>query len=344
MAASAIAALKQVEFDHDKAEHSQHEASKQTCCSKLSWSINNKFPVQSIKAALSKFLTKSYDLLTILISVADITTDVWVIYNFQRENRETFFTIALIVMILAQLSYAVAAMIRIQPVYSNEICGSNCCGYMIQFGFMLLLSPFMSFIFFVLSESPDGYLAKCLEWFGYEDGLESNSVNSNQASILIWIKHKAIKHMGFILEAMIEALPQSIIQLIAIVYYQDTQLINIVSICISLLSVATKTMVFSVAIDFRVFIFNWLSLVCDFFGIFAIVCWYVRMDIYFCFISCVVFDMLLFFFFLSCFFWVFMFACVVCVIHSFFSGLFFLFFFFFLLFFFFYCSFCNVIV
>ena len=75
--------------------------------------------------------------------------------------------------------------------------------------------------------------------------------------------------------ALVEALPQSIIQLIAIVYYQDTQIINIVSICISLLSVATKTMVFSMAIDFRVFIFNWLSLFCDFFGIFAIVAWYV---------------------------------------------------------------------
>ena len=77
----------------------------------------------------------------------------------------------------------------------------------------------------------------------------------------------------FFLIAMIEALPQSVIQLIAIVYYQDNQLINIVSICISLLSVVTKAMVFSVAIDFRVFIYNWLSLVCDFFGVFAIVAW-----------------------------------------------------------------------
>ena len=73
----------------------------------------------------------------------------------------------------------------------------------------------------------------------------------------------------------VQALPQSIIQLIAIVYYQDTEYINIISICISLISVATKTLVFSVAIDFRVFFFNWLSLVCDFFGVFAIVSWYV---------------------------------------------------------------------
>ena len=80
---------------------------------------------------------------------------------------------------------------------------------------------------------------------------------------------------------MFEALPQSIIQLIAIVYYQDTELINVISICISLLSVATKTMVFSVAIDYRVFFFNWLSLMCDFFAIFAIVSWYVIFVIFF---------------------------------------------------------------
>ena len=98
------------------------------------------------------------------------------------------------------------------------------------------------------------------------------------------LNFRLIKHMGFIMEALIEALPQSIIQLIAIVYYQDTEYINVISIIISLISVSTKTLVFSVAIDFRVFIFNWLSLVCDFFGVFAIVSWYVIFILFmFCF-------------------------------------------------------------
>ena len=51
---------------------------------------------------------------------------------------------------------------------------------------------------------------------------------------------------------MIEALPQSIIQLIAIVYFEETEIINVISIIISLTSVATKSMVFSIAIDFKV--------------------------------------------------------------------------------------------
>ena len=61
--------------------------------------------------------------------------------------------------------------------------------------------------------------------------------------------------------------------MIAIVYYDETEWLNIISILISLISVATKSLVFSQAIEFSVFIFNWLSLVTDFFGIFCILSW-----------------------------------------------------------------------
>ena len=61
--------------------------------------------------------------------------------------------------------------------------------------------------------------------------------------------------------------------MIAIVYFDETELINIISILISLLSVATKSLVFSQAVEFSAFIFNWLSLVTDFFGIFCILSW-----------------------------------------------------------------------
>ena len=61
--------------------------------------------------------------------------------------------------------------------------------------------------------------------------------------------------------------------MIAIVYYDETELINIISILISLLSVAAKSLIFSKAIIFSVFIFNWLSIVTDFFGIFCSLSW-----------------------------------------------------------------------
>ena len=276
-----IAALRNVEFknnDASKADVNDSEPpqeANESCWEKFTWWINDNIAFQSIISCLSTSLTNCYDILTILISVADVTTDVWVIYNFKIAKRNTFFIIALIVMLFAQFSYAMAFMLRFKV---TTIKKSSCRYRLTVFLLILPLTPFMSFIFYWCTEFPQNCFIKFLEkYFDIEDriDIQDGSSATNEAKLMIWIKKKATKHMGFILEAMIEALPQSIIQLIAIVYYQDTQIINIASICISLLSVATKTMVFSVAIDFRAFIFNWLSLVCDFFGVFAIVVWYV---------------------------------------------------------------------
>ena len=57
--------------------------------------------------------------------------------------------------------------------------------------------------------------------------------------------------------------------MIAIIYYQELTLIGVISIVLSLLSVSTKSFIFSSAVTLNVFIFNWLSLVTDFFGIFC---------------------------------------------------------------------------
>ena len=272
-----IAELRQLELhegDHVAASI-DNETTNESCCDRCSWKIRNAIPVSSIVDCLATVLTNSYDLLTILISIADVTTDIWVIYKFYIDKRETFFIIALIVMILAQLSYALAFVFRFEPRYNSyRVNGSRRLRRIKLFLFILPLTPVVSFLFFWCTVSPNNLFISFIDyWIDIQDQFDAD-VDPNLPKILIWIKKKLVKHMGFILEAMIEALPQSIIQLIAIVYYQDTELINIISICISLLSVTTKTMVFSFAIDFKVFIYNWLSLVCDFFGVFAIISWY----------------------------------------------------------------------
>ena len=74
---------------------------------------------------------------------------------------------------------------------------------------------------------------------------------------------------------MIEAFPQSILQLAAIVYFEDWNLIAIISITISMASVAAKSLVFSVAgaINIKQMAFNWLCAITDFCGIFFVVSW-----------------------------------------------------------------------
>ena len=269
--------LRQVELkggETEKQLNSTRESDpEETCCQKISSRLSSIVDCSSLIECVSSTLTYSYDLLTILISIADVTTDIWVIVKFYNDKRQTFFIISLLVMILAQLSYAVAFVFRFQPQWRATNRQTELRG-LAMFCTILPLTPIMSFIFYWCEiNNKNWFITLMKKLFDIDDELDLDSKDPNQPKILLWIKKKARKHMGFILEAMVEALPQSIIQLIAIVYYQDTQIINIISICISLLSVATKTMVFSVAIDFKVFIFNWLSLVCDFFGIFAIICW-----------------------------------------------------------------------
>ena len=63
--------------------------------------------------------------------------------------------------------------------------------------------------------------------------------------------------------------------MVAIVIYKEANLIAIISIIISMLSVASKSFVFSIAsaLTLKQLFFNWLSAVTDFFGIFCILSW-----------------------------------------------------------------------
>ena len=84
---------------------------------------------------------------------------------------------------------------------------------------------------------------------------------------------KINKHGGFILEAFMEALPQSILQLTAMVYYKETNIISIGSILLSMTSIMTKSFVISQGVEWKSYLFCWLCVITDFFSIFFIVSW-----------------------------------------------------------------------
>ena len=84
---------------------------------------------------------------------------------------------------------------------------------------------------------------------------------------------KLNKHGGFILEAFLEALPQSILQLVSMVVYEETSSIAVISILLSMTSIMTKTLIISRGIDWKSYIFGWLCVCSDFFNIFFLVSW-----------------------------------------------------------------------
>ena len=88
-----------------------------------------------------------------------------------------------------------------------------------------------------------------------------------------WIRSKLNKHLGFLLEAAIEAFPQSLLQIVAIVVYQEANYVSIISILLSMFSVTTKSLILSQGIEIYTFVWSWLCVVTDFFGIFFTLTW-----------------------------------------------------------------------
>eukprot|EP01083_Nonionella_stella_P114976 340421_1 len=191
----------------------------------------------------------SYDILTILVSIADVTTDIIVLIDFYEKERMTFFIISFIVLIIAQCSYAMAFSIWFETV--EEI------GYFLACCLFCGILPFGSFVAFCI------YLKD-------EDVFQPSDSDSPMTK---WIKRKLSKHIGFVLEALIEAFPQSLIQITAIVYYQEANIIAILSILISMASVMSKSLLLSQGVEKFTFIWTWLCAVTDFFGIFFTLTW-----------------------------------------------------------------------
>ena len=59
----------------------------------------------------------------------------------------------------------------------------------------------MSFIFFWLSFE-NNFIVKMLKYFDFDDDMDVET-NKKQAPIVVWIETKLVKHLGFIMEAMI---------------------------------------------------------------------------------------------------------------------------------------------
>ena len=60
-----------------------------------------------------KVCNVGYDLLTILVSIADVVTDVIVLIDFYNKDRMIFFGISLAILILAQCAYTMAFSIKL---------------------------------------------------------------------------------------------------------------------------------------------------------------------------------------------------------------------------------------
>ena len=180
-----------------------------------------------------------------------------------------FFWISLSILILAQISY-------ISVFYFNHGDFDSDGRWILSLICTIPFSPILSFIFYLVSYDNSIIRTFIDKLFCFNFSWHSQTPDPNQTPAQQYLDEKLYKHLGFILEASIEAFPQSILQLTAIVYYNEPNIISILSILISMSSVCSKILLLVLtgnSLKWRMKLFIWLSFVVDFFGIFFIVCY-----------------------------------------------------------------------
>eukprot|EP01083_Nonionella_stella_P093035 260585_1 len=210
-----------------------------------------------------------YDIVAELISILDVTTDVIVCIQFYQADRTIFFGISLTILCLALIAYDITFIYlfaRHNKAHEN----------LALFFILILFTPFLPFVFYFTYEA-DNYLSLLLERICciHIDIEDRSYIDSNASSLRRFFQEKVQKHVGFILESLVEAFPQAILQMTAVVVYNEANTIAILSILLSILSLASKSFVFSIAsaTNLKQLFFNWLCAVTDVFGIFFVVSW-----------------------------------------------------------------------
>ena len=193
-------------------------------------------------------------------------------YGYWIQDRMVFFTISIIIVILAQITYAFWFSAR----YGEQL---PMWGRVLLFFSVLPIAPFISFVFMCTVKN-DTLCSRCINASGLR--VADWGFDENDTPLKLWMKKKIARHFIFLQEAIFEAFPQCILQLIALVYYQEASfavhdpfaIINIVSILISITSIASKSLIASAnALNIKFVLYHWVFFCFDFFFIFFSVCW-----------------------------------------------------------------------
>lgn len=215
------------------------------------------------------------DLVVVLFSLCDIFLDVAVCQQFYANGQKGYFYVSVLIFFFAQFSY--------------------CFLFVSTWG--KHLSPGLKVLVF-LSVLPIGQLIPFFTWietfrFSWLDralvraGLQPTACGGTARDMervedeqhasgdILWgyIQNKYQAHAGFLAEALAEAIPQCILQTIAIITTGQPSLLFIVSITISICVISSKGYLISYSIHRPTFIFNFLCIAADCFGLFATCTW-----------------------------------------------------------------------
>jgi len=189
------------------------------------------------------------DFAAVVLVSTDMLTDVLVIQEFYVAGKMTVFWVGVGILCCAQISYLLLFFVIF--IYDSDLWGSNYCEVGVFFT-MLLAVPF-------------GQLVPLFIWIIGSWGTSGPEPITKED--YIW------KHVGFIIESFVQAFPQSILQIVALLYYKKVTALSLYSIISSITSIAIRGVIFSHSLSIETYIFNCACFALDIFNIFSCFSW-----------------------------------------------------------------------
>ena len=140
-----------------------------------------------------------YDILGQLISVLDVTTDIIVCIQYYQNDRMVFFGISLTILILALICYDIA--------FVNKIESENLQNVILMFLVVLPISPFVPYLLYFTADDTSmvsNWLRKICCFSIYLE--HRPGTRHNISKLRNFMKQKVQKHLGFIIEAVVEGI------------------------------------------------------------------------------------------------------------------------------------------
>jgi hypothetical protein len=192
-------------------------------------------PAAAIQAAMRKLVPTRWHLLdwlhdawTVSSSVIDIVTDVLVAYSFYHKGHMTFFWLSILIFTAAQLTYA---FLFTGTWASKHKTAGKLCVFLCVLPFGQLI-PIFTWIESFRIPAIDAFLeGLSLTPTGKAASVPETAAETSEADGLWgYIQKKYTSHAGFLAEAFVEAIPQAVLQLVAVLVVNDTSVVNIFSI------------------------------------------------------------------------------------------------------------------
>lgn len=206
-----------------------------------------------------------FDFFTFVVFTADVTLDILITLQFYELQRMSFFWISIALFFCSQVAYSALFVMVFAGGKTRRV----------HVGVFLCIFPLAQFVPYIL-------FAHSFHWHWMDelirklrlDLLPVNHFDPEKDPLKQFVQAKIQQHGGFMAEALVEALPQSILQVVALVITDDvTSLLAISSIVMSMVSLASRGMILSYSLDLWTRIFNIWGFVLDVFSLFTTVLW-----------------------------------------------------------------------